>query len=79
MVCDPLLQADRGGPTPISHAACCGTLKSGATTVQAPNGQTIMAGVWGAMWGMYPTDPATGAAWTPIAVNNLQIGPVLVA
>ena len=27
MVCDPLLQADRGGPTPISHAACCGTLK----------------------------------------------------
>ena len=28
MVCNLLLQAGCGGPTPISHAACCGTLKS---------------------------------------------------
>lgn len=26
--CDPLLQADHGGPTPISYAACCRTLMS---------------------------------------------------
>jgi hypothetical protein len=28
LVCNLLLQADCGGPTPISHAACCGTLIS---------------------------------------------------
>jgi hypothetical protein len=28
VVCNPLLQADCEGPTLISYAACCGTLKS---------------------------------------------------
>jgi hypothetical protein len=54
-------------------------MKSGSTTVQTPNGQTLTAGVWSSMWGAYLTDPATGAAWTPTGVNNLQIGPVVLS
>jgi hypothetical protein len=51
-------------------------LKSGATTVQAPNGQTLST-PWAWMWGTYLNDPATSAAWTASAVNNVQIGPIV--
>jgi hypothetical protein len=54
-------------------------LKSGGTTVQAPNGQTLSAGLWASLWGTYLTDPATGTAWTPTGVNNVQIGPVVLS
>jgi len=51
-------------------------LQSGATNVQSANGSTLQtAFAW--MWRTDVIDPATGAAWTPTAVNNLQVGPVL--
>jgi hypothetical protein len=53
-------------------------LKSGATTVATP---TIVLSNSGFQWAwrMDLTDPATGAAWTPAAVNAAQIGPTVVA
>jgi hypothetical protein len=53
-------------------------LKSGATTVQSA-GSVLAVGTWGWEWRTDLTDPATGAAWTGAAVNNVQIGPYLVA
>jgi len=52
-------------------------LKSGSTTVQTPNGQTLLNGSWGWLWGTYLTDPNTSAAWTVSAINAAQIGPVV--
>jgi hypothetical protein len=49
-----------------------------ATTVQGTNGATLSTS-WQWSWRTDLTDPATGAAWTPNAVNNLQIGPTVTA
>lgn len=52
-------------------------LKSGGTTVQS---SPLVLGTnfqWN--WRTDLTDPNTSAAWTPAAVNNLQIGPVVQA
>jgi hypothetical protein len=49
-------------------------LKSGATTVQSTS--TALSTSFGWLWRTDATDPATGAAWTPVAVNNINIGPV---
>jgi hypothetical protein len=51
-------------------------LKSGATTVAAPTSNLSTSFLW--VWRADTLDPATGAAWTPIAVNNVQIGPLVV-
>jgi hypothetical protein len=53
-------------------------LRSGATVVAAPN-LTLTTSSWLWSYRMDLTDPATGAAWTPAAVNNAQIGPKVVA
>jgi hypothetical protein len=53
-------------------------LKSGATTVASPT-LTLSSSGWLWAWRTDLIDPATGAAWTPAAVNNVQIGPVTVA
>jgi hypothetical protein len=53
-------------------------LKSGATTVASPT-LTLSSSGWLWAWRMDLTDPATGAAWTPTAVDNVQIGPKTVA
>jgi hypothetical protein len=52
-------------------------LKSGATTVQSTS--TALSSSWGWLWRTDATDPATGAAWTPVAVNNVSVGPVVTA
>ena len=49
-------------------------LKSGATTVQSTS--TALSTAFGWLWRTDATDPATGAAWTPVAVSNATIGPV---
>jgi hypothetical protein len=53
-------------------------LKSGVTTVASP---TLVLTTSGFQWAWRTdlTDPNTGAAWTPAAVNNAQIGPVTIA
>jgi len=48
-------------------------LKSGATTVTST--PTLLSSSFGWLWRTDVTDPATGAAWTAAAVNNVQIGP----
>jgi hypothetical protein len=53
-------------------------LKSGATTVASPTLVLTSSG-WLWAWRTDLTDPNTGAAWTPAAVNNAQIGPVTIA
>jgi hypothetical protein len=53
-------------------------LKSGATTVASPTLVLTTSG-WLWAWRMDLTDPNTGAAWTPAAVNNAQIGPKVIA
>ena len=53
-------------------------LKSGATTVASPT-LTLSSSGWLWTWRMDLTDPNTGAAWTPAAVNNAQIGPKTIA
>jgi hypothetical protein len=53
-------------------------LKSGATTVTSPTLVLTTSGFQWA-WRMDLVDPATGAAWTPAAVNNCTIGPRVVA
>jgi hypothetical protein len=52
-------------------------LKSGATTVASPT-LTLSSSGWLWAWRTDLTDPNTGAAWTPAAVNNAQIGPVTI-
>jgi len=49
-------------------------LKSGATTVQSTS--TALSSSFGWLWRTDATDPATSAAWTPVAVSNATIGPV---
>ena len=49
-------------------------LKSGATVAASPT-LTLSTPGWGWAWRTDLTDPNTGAAWTPAAVNNAQIGP----
>ncbi len=51
-------------------------LKSGATTV-ASSGTTLSSSSWGWAWRTELTDPANGSAWTAVAVNNVQVGPVV--
>lgn len=49
-------------------------VKSGATVVAtAPYVLTTSAWTW--LWRLDITDPNTGAAWLPTAVNGLQVGP----
>lgn len=48
-------------------------LKSGGTTVQTP--APALSSSLGWLFRTDLTDPATGAAWTPAAVNGVQIGP----
>src|SRR5580765_4173516 len=52
-------------------------LKSGATTVNS--GSVALSSSWGWMFRTDVNDPATGSAWTPVAVNNAQIGPTVTA
>jgi hypothetical protein len=52
-------------------------LKSGGTTVASP--AVSLNTTWGWLWRTDVTDPATGAAWTPTAVNNAQVGPTVTA
>jgi hypothetical protein len=52
-------------------------LKSGGATVAAPT--LTLASSWLWAWRTDLTDPNTGAAWTPAAVNNAQIGPTVVS
>jgi hypothetical protein len=53
-------------------------LKSGAAApVQSTS--TALSSSWGWLWRTDATDPATGAAWTPVAVSNVNIGPVVTA
>lgn len=49
-------------------------LKSGATTVATPT-LTLSSSGWLWAWRTDITDPATGAAWTAAAVNNITVGP----
>jgi hypothetical protein len=53
-------------------------LKSGATTVASP---TLVLTTSGFQWAWRTDllDPNTGAAWTPAAVNNAQVGPKVIA
>jgi hypothetical protein len=53
-------------------------VKSGATTV-ASSTLTLTTSGWQWAWRMDTTDPNTGSAWTPSAVNSMQVGPVVVA
>lgn len=53
-------------------------LKSGATTVAATATALTTSG-WQWNWRMDLTDPNTSAAWTAAAVNNAQIGPLVVS
>jgi len=52
-------------------------LKSGATTVTST--PTLLSSSFGWLWRTDLTDPATGAAWTAAAVNNVTIGPKVTA
>lgn len=50
-------------------------LKSASTTVQGTS--TALNTTWGWIARNDLTDPATGTAWTPTAVNNALIGPIV--
>lgn len=52
-------------------------LQSGATNVQGTS--TALNTTWGWLSRTDLTDPATGAAWTAVGVNNAQIGAVVTA
>ncbi|HEY2617788.1 MAG TPA: hypothetical protein VGI78_10655 [Acetobacteraceae bacterium] len=52
-------------------------LKSGGITIASPS--TALATSFGWLWRTDQTDPNTGAAWTPLGVNGVQIGPVVTA
>lgn len=53
-------------------------MKSGATTVSS-NTATLASSSWGWTWRTDTTDPATGAAWTAVAVQNAQVGVKVIA
>lgn len=53
-------------------------LKSGGTTVASPT-LTLSSSGWLWAYRTDTTDPNTSAAWTPAAVNNVQIGPRTIA
>jgi hypothetical protein len=50
----------------------CVQMKSGGTTVQGP--AIILGTSWSPLYRVDTVDPATSAAWSAAAVNNLQIG-----
>lgn len=50
-------------------------IKSGGTTVAST--ATLLGTNFGWLYRTDVVDPATGAAWTPVGVNNVQIGPVV--
>jgi hypothetical protein len=52
-------------------------LKSGSTTVSSTS--AALNTTWGWQSRTDTTDPATGAAWTAVGVNNAQVGVVVVA
>ena len=52
-------------------------LKSGSTVVQASYPSLTVN--WGWVWRADQVDPNTGSAWTASAVNNSQIGPILIS
>lgn len=52
-------------------------IKSGSTTVTSAS--TALATSWGWLWRVDINDPNTSAAWTAVAVNNAQIGPIVTA
>jgi hypothetical protein len=52
-------------------------MKSGSTTVATPS--LNLTNGWQWVWRTDTVDPATSTAWTPTAVNNLQVGPTVVA
>lgn len=52
-------------------------LKSGGTAVASPT--TAVPTTWAWLWRTDTVDPATGAAWTAVGVNNVQIGPTVVS
>jgi hypothetical protein len=53
-------------------------LKSGAATVQGAS-TALNTAIWGWLYRTDLVDPATGVAWTPGGVNNVNIGPVVTA
>ena len=53
-------------------------LKSGGTTVSSTPA-TALNTVWGWISRVDTVDPATGAAWTAVGVNNAQIGVIVAA
>jgi hypothetical protein len=53
-------------------------IKSGGTTV-ASSTLTLTTSGWQWAWRMDLVDPNTSAAWTPAAVNNVTIGPTVIA
>jgi hypothetical protein len=65
-------KSDAGGRTATAQ------LKSGATTVASPV-QALSASGFQWSWRTDLVDPATGAAWTATAVNNAQIGVMVVS
>ena len=52
-------------------------IKSGGTTVASPT--ATLSSSFGWVWRTDLTDPATGAAWTAVGVNAVNIGPTTVA
>jgi hypothetical protein len=52
-------------------------MKSGSTTVQSTS--IALSTSWQWLWRTDATDPATGSTWTPVAVSNVNIGPVVTA
>jgi hypothetical protein len=53
-------------------------LKSGGTTVQGPD-TALVTSTWNWISRTDVIDPATGTAWTPTAVNGVNIGPRVTA
>jgi hypothetical protein len=51
-------------------------LKSGGTTVATPT-VVPQVGLWTWAWRTDVTDPNTGVAWTPAAVNAVNVGPTI--
>jgi hypothetical protein len=51
-------------------------LKSGGSTVAASTLNLATSWLWS--WRVDQTDPNTSAAWTPVAVNSVQIGPTVI-
>jgi len=60
------------GTPPSGFTAGLSTTTTG-TTVQATG---VLSTTWAWNWRTDTTDPATGAAWTPVGVSNVTIGPI---